>query len=157
MDQIQTENQFQISDQAQPLLSLLVDEAAYVAGAHESMRDEAAQWAARHNLAIALMTATAVFATAWAKPITDNAGVPVLGENSAGSFQVSVDSICINLRGLAVPTDRPDPETMHRDVLAVAGIDPKHPVAQHWRVLADRCVAPGASLHWEDVAALVGA
>lgn len=146
---------YQISDQSYPLLGLLVDVAAYGAGAHESMRDEATRWASRHNAAIALMTNNGEFSAAWETPTVDETGAPVLAENSAGPFQVAVDSICITLRGLAVPTDRPDAETMHRDVLAVARIDPAHPVARHWRVLADRCVAPSASLHWDDVAALV--
>jgi len=144
-----------MSDQAHPLRFRFADEGNYVAGAHESMREEARQAVNRHNAAIDLMTNSGDFAGEWDAPTVDEGGAPVLADNSAGPFQVAVDGICINLRGLALPADRPDAATMHRDVLAVATIDPTHPVARHWRVLADRCVAPGASLHWDDVASLV--
>ena len=147
---------YQLSDQAHPLHALRVDVDHQVASAHPSMQDAARIAANRHNAAIDLLTGSGDYAADWAAPMLDDSGRPVLRENSAGQFQVALDSLCINLRSLATPDDRPDTEAVRRDVMLIAARDAGHPVARHWRVIADRCAPFGEPADWPEVSALVG-
>ena len=147
---------YQLSDQAHPLHALRVDVDHQVASAHPSMQDAARIAANRHNAAIDLLTGSGDYAADWAAPVLDDSGRPVLRENSAGQFQVALDSLCITFRSLSVPFDRPDAAAVQRDVVAIAKLDTAHPVAKHYGVLLNRCIPVELSPDWPEVSALVG-
>lgn len=148
---------YELSDQAYPLHSLRVDVDHEVASAHPTMQDAARIAANRHNAAIDLLTGSGDYAADWATPVLDDQGKPVLRENSAGQFQVALDSLCITFRSLAIPFDRPDAAAVKRDVVAIATLDAAHPVAKHYGVLLNRCIPTELSPDWPHVSALVGA
>lgn len=146
---------YELSDQAHPLHSLRVDVDHQVASAHPSMQDAARIAANRHNAAIDLLTGSGDYAADWAAPMLDDSGRPVLRDNAAGQFQVALDSLCIELRTRQSPWSLANPEVVERDLLAIATLDKGHPVAKHWRVLADRCVPAEVSADWPQFSAVV--
>jgi hypothetical protein len=150
------------SDQSVTLAQYLVtDVDAELQRVHESMRAETAITLAQHNAALNLMMGTEPYAADWTPLQTDAGGAVVTGD--PGSVGPLVDDLTIMLKGVG-PYTLPNAEQCHHRVLQIAKLDPAHPVAKHWRVMAVRCYATNASINpptqeysWDDVAAIVGA
>lgn len=140
---------YAISDQSNPLRFLRVENVEdQVAGAHPTMRDELREYITRHNRAIDLMTAGGDFSSEWADVQYGDDGRPLVSEWAAGIFQTALDAICIELRTKQMPTQLADGEAIRLHVMAIKRADSAHPVARHWKVLAERCVPPGVTVDW---------
>lgn len=133
---------YQVSTEVANVHELKVDILQEVSGAHETMKNNALIACSRHNEAIDLITASGNYKESW----------NVECQISPLKFSIALDDITIEIKTHQSPHALINKEMVRHRIGLIANIDRNHPIVKHWKVLRDRCFAPGQDLEvWTEL------